>query len=799
MNGYQERGVTKSRKISLILLLSLMCNLFVLGTTFFNSQSLKKEQATLSQVITVNTELLITLHELERTVGYSGFIHHFKNYIIRQQRHYFFGAQSSYKKAKSLIEEIRHLSSEKDVLDNLMLLESTLDEYNENLEKHFSVPQELSVSELDKLVKIDDTIAASAVNNIVEKVLPNIRGSNQVFLNRIETQLFYSYLISAMICLVIIVFTGLVIWHINKLNQSVGKFGKLFDASPDGIIHADNRGKVLAANHAAQALFGYSPSEFSEKFIEDLMARELKEAHQGYRKEFTKQTQSKNMLDRRSVYGIDKKNQRIPLQIAIGSFLENDEFQSVSILRDMREIAGLNQELKFLSSIINGLSSYVVIINEQGQVITANYDLQNSTNKQHIELTNTQAWQRDPTTKKQLQNAIEKLKSTGVEQRFDSQIWVDERFYKVDVVVAHLDTKAETGSNIICSAHDISERKYFEQQLLENEERFKLVVNHVSEGIILFNQQGRIDWLNAKAVVMLSPFTQGLSPCNFIDVFTEKDQQEIATIINDLTTQHPTSEPFQALLALDNESLPVEVCITRYADNMEINYLATVSDVSELLAANDRLSNMLEEKSILLNEIHHRVKNNLQVITSLLKLQQQHVPESAANELLACQQRIRSVALVHQLLYEQENSSKINFVEYTAKLAQLILLDGINHAPYKVELQLPRQAIYLPISIMVPIGFVINEVLTNIQKHAFPEGSEKGLITIFAEEAGKGLDLLIKDNGTGFDIEQFNQASSLGHTLIGLFTKQANGTIKVESELGKYSHFQFHFDLSYVK
>ena len=100
---------------------------------------------------------------------------------------------------------------------------------------------------------------------------------------------------------------------------------------------------------------------------------------------------------------------------------------------------------------------------------------------------------------------------------------------------------------------------------------------------------------------------------------------------------------------------------------------------------------------------------------------------------------------------------------------------------------------------MVPIGFVINEVLTNIQKHAFPDGSEKGLITIFAEEAGEGLDLLIKDNGTGFDIEQFNQASSLGHTLIGLFTKQANGTIKVESELGKYSHFQFHFDLSYVK
>ncbi|MCF6459200.1 PAS domain S-box protein [Pseudoalteromonas sp. MMG024] len=791
--------MTKSAKINLILLFSILCNILVFSTTFYDAHKLKQEQARLSQIVTDNTELLIKLHELERTVGYSGYIHHFKNYVIRRDHRYFHDAKESYVKAQRLMQEIREMSSESDVVQNLALLEATLNEYNFNLETHFSLPEQLTVDELDRLVKVDDTLAANAVNNIVEKVLPKIRQSNNTFLNRIETQLFYSYLTSAMICLVIIIFTGLVIWHINKLNQSVGKFGKLFDASPDGIIHADNSGKVLAANHAAQTLFGYSSSEFSNKFIEDLMARELKQTHQGYRQEFTTKTQSKNMLDRRNVYGVDKQKQRIPLQIAIGSFLENDEFQSVSILRDMREIAGLNQELKFLSSIINGLSSYVVIINEQGQVITANYDLQNDVNEQSVELANTQAWQRDPTTKKQLQNAIEKLKSTGVEQRFDSQIWVDELFYKVDVVVAYLDTKAETGSNIICSAHDISERKYFEQQLLENEERFKLVVNHVSEGIILFNQQGRIDWLNAKAIAMLSPFTQGLSPCNFIDVFTENDQREIATIINDLTTQNPTSEPFQALLALDNESLPVEVCITRYADNMEINYLATVSDVSELLAANDRLSNMLEEKSILLNEIHHRVKNNLQVITSLLKLQQQHVPESAANELLACQQRIRSVALVHQLLYEQENSSKINFVEYTAKLAQLILLDGINHAPYKVELQLPSQAIYLPISIMVPIGFVINEVLTNIQKHAFPEGAEKGLITIFAEEVGEGLDLLIKDNGTGFDIEQFNQASSLGHTLIGLFTKQANGTIKVESELGKYSHFQFHFDLSYVK
>ncbi|WP_100914185.1 PAS domain S-box protein [Pseudoalteromonas spongiae] len=791
--------MTKSAKINLILLFSILCNILVFSTTFYDAHKLKQEQATLSQIITDNTELLIKLHELERTVGYSGYIHHFKNYVIRREHQYFHDAKESYVKAQRLMREIREMSNESDVVQNLALLEATLNEYNFNLEKHFSSPEQLTVDELDSLVKVDDTLAANAVNNIVEKVLPKIRQSNNTFLNRIETQLFYSYLTSAMICLVIIMFTGLVIWHINKLNQSVGKFGKLFDASPDGIIHADNRGKVLAANNAAQSLFGYSQSEFSDKFIEDLMARELKEKHQGYRKEFTKETQSKNMLDRRSVFGIDKDNQQIPLQIAIGSFFENDEYQSVSILRDMREIAGLNQELKFLSSIINGLSSYVVIINEQGEVITANYDLQNDVNEQSVELANTQAWQRDPTTKKQLQSAIEKVKNTGIEQRFDSQIWINEQFFTVDVVVANLDTQAESASNIICSAHDISERKYFEQQLLENEERFKLVVNHVSEGIILLNKQGRIEWLNAKAIAMLSPFTQGLSPCNFIDVFTEKDQREIANIINDLTTQSPTSEPFQALLALDNESLPVEVCITRYADNMEINYLATISDVSELLAANDRLSKMLEEKSILLNEIHHRVKNNLQVITSLLKLQQQHVPESAANELLACQQRIRSVALVHQLLYEQENSSKINFVEYTAKLAQLILLDGINHAPYKVELKLPNQAIYLPISIMVPIGFVINEVLTNIQKHAFPEGAEKGLITIFAEEVEGRLDLSIKDNGTGFDIEQFNRASSLGHTLIGLFTKQANGTIKVESELGKYSHFQFHFDLSYAK
>ncbi|MFY8352524.1 histidine kinase dimerization/phosphoacceptor domain -containing protein [Pseudoalteromonas sp. SSM20] len=788
--------MTKTLKINLILFISALCNIFVLGTTFYDAHSLKQAQAELSQTINHNTELLIKLHELERTVGYSGFIHHFKNYVIREKQQYYLDAQVSYTKAVLLIEDISQFSKDEEVIESLNVLKATLIEYNFNMETHFANSGQLTVSELDKLVKVDDSFASEAVNNIVEQVLPKVRVVNQKFLQDIEMQLVYSYSFSVLICVAIIAFTSLIVWYINKLNMSVDKFSKLFDATPDGIIHADNQGNILAANKAAQTLFGYSQSEFNTKRIEDLMAHSLNKVHKKYRKEFTNRTQSKNMMDRRSVMGVDKYQQEIPLQIAIGSFAANDEFQSISIIRDMREITLLNQELAFFTNILKGLSSFVAIINEKGDVITANYALHEGEISPN--LFNTSVWLSDKPTFKRLKNALNKLTETGEEQHFDGQIEVLGEKIAVDVVIARLNDNSDTTSTFICSAHDISERKSFEQQLLENQEKFKLVVNHVSEGIILFKKDGRIDWLNAKAIDMLAPYTHGQSPCNFIEVFAKQDQQEISKQVDELTIHNATTKPFQALLQHNEHALPVELRITRYVDNLEVNYLATVSDVSKLLAANDSLSTMLEEKSMLLNEIHHRVKNNLQVIMSLLKLQQQHVPESAGAELLACQQRIRSVALVHQLLYEQEDSSKINAVEYISKLAQLILLDGINHVPYKVELALPTTPTFLPINMMIPIGFVINEILTNIQKHAFPNKNEGGLVTISANVSENELVLSIKDNGVGFELTEFDNANSLGHTLIHLFTKQANGEIEVESEIGGFSHFQFKFDLSHV-
>ena len=232
-------------------------------------------------------------------------------------------------------------------------------------------------------------------------------------------------------------------------------------------------------------------------------------------------------------------------------------------------------------------------------------------------------------------------------------------------------------------------------------------------------------------------------------------------------------------------------------DVLELRRTNNAVKIKELkiLDANKKLKNKqrkleqsLQEKKVLLKEIHHRVKNNMQIISSLLSLQRGCVEgDETINVLRDSQGRVRSMAMIHENLYQSPTLSNINFKNYIKELVKVIL---ISYGCRDIEIMLEVENIRLDIDTAIPCGLIINELVTNSVKYAFPQG--KGVINIKLKSFQDELELIIADNGIGLPLDfDYNKINTLGLQLVDSLVKQLNGQITIESNLG--SEFKMKF------
>ncbi len=197
---------------------------------------------------------------------------------------------------------------------------------------------------------------------------------------------------------------------------------------------------------------------------------------------------------------------------------------------------------------------------------------------------------------------------------------------------------------------------------------------------------------------------------------------------------------------------------------------------------NEIISHALKEKDTLLREIHHRVKNNLQLVSSLLTLQSRHVDDPKALEALnSGKARVKSMALIHQNLYNKENLTGINIKNYLEKLCTE-LINTYHIDEEKIKLTTSIQDIDLDIDTIVPLGLIINELITNAIKYAFPGGAS-GEINIKLEEINDELRLSISDNGVGLP-KDYGKKNSFGYKLITTLNDQLDGKMEQLSDNG---------------
>lgn len=242
---------------------------------------------------------------------------------------------------------------------------------------------------------------------------------------------------------------------------------------------------------------------------------------------------------------------------------------------------------------------------------------------------------------------------------------------------------------------------------------------------------------------------------------------------------------FSVLIAVNfsNFNKKINISLTEKNSILIKNENLLVSEISERKATSKKLQESLNEIEILLSETHHRVKNNLAVISGMLDLQALSSDDINLKSVLTdSRNRIKSMSLIHESLYQYNNLSQIEFSRYIFTLTDEI---SRTYPSYENNILLDRKLdiIHLSVSKAIPLGLLINEVLSNAYKHAFV-GRQKGVINITFRKEGDSLNLTIKDNGIGLEKSNINKNLSLGTSLIDAFSRQLKGRYSFSVDKG---------------
>ncbi len=344
--------------------------------------------------------------------------------------------------------------------------------------------------------------------------------------------------------------------------------------------------------------------------------------------------------------------------------------------------------------------------------------------------------------------------------------------------------------------------------LLKEKEKLRKYLDTSAVMVVILDSDQRVALINKKGCEILGYGEEEIIGKNWFDNFLpEKVRDETRQTFSKLMSGNiePAEYNENVVLTRSGEERLIAWYNTALRDERDsiTGTLSSGGDITERRIAIDRLKASLKEKELLLREIHHRVKNNMQVISSLLSLQSDQIKDTQFADIFSdTQNRIRTMSLVHEKLYMSEDMASIDFNEFIRDLS-VGLFSVYQAGARAISLAIDVEDVFLRVDTAIPCGLVINELLSNCLKHAFP-GGRKGEIKIYlGKTAGEGetvYDLVVSDNGVGIPAGMdIGKTKSLGLPLItSLVERQLRGTLDLDRTGGTKFHIRFK-EVSYGK
>ena len=343
--------------------------------------------------------------------------------------------------------------------------------------------------------------------------------------------------------------------------------------------------------------------------------------------------------------------------------------------------------------------------------------------------------------------------------------------------------------------NDINERKMTEEALRESEEKYRTILENIEDGYFETDLEGNFTFVNPAIVKILGYPENELLGMNNLEYMDDENARKVFNTFNEVFKNEVPRKGFDwKLRKKDGSSIYVEASfnLRKDSEGNPIGFRGIVRDITDRKEREEKIKDSLKEKEVLLGEIHHRVKNNLAVISGLLYLQAEKTDTEAGRNLLQQSQgRINSMAIVHELLYENHNFSSIDPGKYIEQLTTHIS-SNLSVRDKDITTTVHTGDLQIDMNIAIPCALLINELLTNAYKYAFVDRDEGSIsVNIYRENGCNHIE--VKDDGVGIPDAYIegNGDEGLGMSLVRILAQQLQGTLTIENENGSLFNISF--------